>query len=727
MNIKIKAPIIHNRFDIFKNNIQVAYAENIILNKMWTVLCAGSPPFYAIQYGDGTGTLDASRTTLFHYIGYKFQTTLVDRTYANPTSLLRKSIELGVTEANGITITEVGISNTDVTTSLVTHAMLRDMNGNPISILKTEVDILTIYATLYATIDDTHPTLNMLSANRNGLIRQILGEGGTDAVVVAGQCGVAKQYPLGLLSASLGSTSIAGTWTADVANKRRTLATPKFNVNDGNGDIQEFKFAEIARLVLPASGIYAGLDLSGVSVGSGNGIIEDFVLPSRNVRQSSVVVKVDGAQDTNITKTIINSSFLQMGSDYSLQIPQITSSRFSDDGTVLAIGRNVAPYVEIYDLLDGLYYLRSAPEWPVSNGKIALSGDGDTLAMACSATPYFRIYDYAVGTWTARPDPVDLPSGSGTSIGLSDDKSVVVLTHNNSPYFTCYDWNGSVFVKRANTGLSPGSTWSNIKLSGNGLVMQLNPASNNVYIVGWNGSTWSGRGYFGSTQAAPGGLSYDGSKMVICSGYGGSGIYEWNGSIYTLMSGSPTISQEASIAKDGLFVVFTTGTPYTKVYQLIDAVWTEDARLSVPISSAGTNTISVSPRHIYFGGTYNNLGTGKLFMGTPANTKITFTIPPGLITAEAVGTGDGSDLTFDLDHTPINGTLVVKLDGATTTDYTLVGTTITFNTAPALNVAITADYRYTCSITADYTVDGIHKTSTRVIDLTFTIQYGEPT
>jgi len=110
-----------------------------------------------------------------------------------------------------------------------------------------------------------------------------------------------------------------------------------------------------------------------------------------------------------------------------------------------------------------------------------------------------------------------------------------------------------------------------------------------------------------------------------------------------------------------------------------------------------------------------------------ANTELTFTTPPGLITAEAVGTGDGSDVTFDLDHTPIGGSLVVKLDGVTTTDYTLVGTTITFNTAPALNVAITADYRYTCAITADYTVDGIHKTSTRVIDLTFTIQFGEPT
>jgi len=105
---------------------------------------------------------------------------------------------------------------------------------------------------------------------------------------------------------------------------------------------------------------------------------------------------------------------------------------------------------------------------------------------------------------------------------------------------------------------------------------------------------------------------------------------------------------------------------------------------------------------------------------------VTFTTAPGLISNEAVGTGDGVEDEFNLDHVPIGGTLVVELDGVPTSAYTLNGNIITFDTPPALNVVITADYRYTCAITADYTVNGIHKTSTRVIDVTLTIQFGIP-
>ena len=106
---------------------------------------------------------------------------------------------------------------------------------------------------------------------------------------------------------------------------------------------------------------------------------------------------------------------------------------------------------------------------------------------------------------------------------------------------------------------------------------------------------------------------------------------------------------------------------------------------------------------------------------------ITFNTPPGLVIAEPVGTGDASETIFDLLHTPISGSLIVKLDTIETSDYTLVGGQITFNSAPGVGVVITADYKYACTITADYTVNGIHKTTTRVIDVGFTVQFGEPT
>lgn len=67
---------------------------------------------------------------------------------------------------------------------------------------------------------------------------------------------------------------------------------------------------------------------------------------------------------------------------------------------------------------------------------------------------------------------------------------------------------------------------------------------------------------------------------------------------------------------------------------------------------------------------------------------------------EAVGTGDGSNKSFSLDHTKVvNVSEKVYVDGTLktkTTDYTIDNYTgaITFVTAPALNKAVTAHYQY---------------------------------
>jgi flagellin FlaB len=64
------------------------------------------------------------------------------------------------------------------------------------------------------------------------------------------------------------------------------------------------------------------------------------------------------------------------------------------------------------------------------------------------------------------------------------------------------------------------------------------------------------------------------------------------------------------------------------------------------------------------------------------------------VTNEAVGTGDGAATSFTLAHDPDGGAMTVTVDGVTVTDYNVVGTTITFATAPANGDAIVASYSY---------------------------------
>lgn len=106
-----------------------------------------------------------------------------------------------------------------------------------------------------------------------------------------------------------------------------------------------------------------------------------------------------------------------------------------------------------------------------------------------------------------------------------------------------------------------------------------------------------------------------------------------------------------------------------------------------------------------------------------AANNIHFSTPPGLVTAEAVGTGDGTDATWSLLHEPIAESLTVYLNGIETTDYDVVGGTITFNTAPAAGVIITADYRYTCAITVDYNTLVCPKDSNHVFDYSMQVNY----
>ena len=281
MEIKGAYASIHNKFDIFELDattmgvIGKYKAENIVLDRMFTRLCAFNPFFNNIVFGSGTGTLSVGRTTLFNRIGYKAaETTELIRAY--PTSILTRKIRLGADEYNGLYIREVGIS--DDSTSINTHAFIADSEGQPLEIEKTNQKIVDIYATTYINLYNVDWGLFWYG---NGL----------------------RDY---LTGGSIGSEQIGISYAGNnddivlVSGQRTNSPTEKWVKSLGtfselmfNKDVKYIDWLSTGlRCVLPRTGVLQNDQRTGVVLGMGDGTKKTFPLPNKNIK--NLVVYVDG-------------------------------------------------------------------------------------------------------------------------------------------------------------------------------------------------------------------------------------------------------------------------------------------------------------------------------------------------------------------------------------------------------------------------------------------------
>lgn len=317
---------IHNRFDIEVVDAktgkvkQKAQAFNVICDQLWSYLLQGYSYFGAIHYGNGTGTPSASDTSLFGFVGSaspvaKEKQWVIKAGVAHVTG----KITLDETVAVGETLTEVGIAYSSTKTTLCTHAMLQDMNGNQISVLKTETDIITIYATLYLHWSCDSETLFIspsykLNSNRNnpmGMIGWLLGDAATSTNV--GSCipDRAAFSDTGCYDSS-GAAVYTATKTYDTAAKTLTLKYPRLAATKGN--TSQILAVIIGShgvsttdyyLTLPAFVMQVGGDkipastVVGEAVGTGDGATVDFKTAFSNL--DSATIYVDGVAQSGVT------------------------------------------------------------------------------------------------------------------------------------------------------------------------------------------------------------------------------------------------------------------------------------------------------------------------------------------------------------------------------------------------------------------------------------------
>lgn len=308
VNVNLNASI-HNRFDIEVVDAktgevkQRAQAENVICDYLWSVLfykttsSDGKWSSY-IHYGSGSGTPSATDTALFNYVGYGTPSTSDDvRSFdaINHVASLRRKIVLSEQTAVGVTITEVGISNS-TSGSICTHAMLKDMNGNHISIVKTGTDIINIYATIFVhwsgENDDWFSFANY--EDSNDLFAWILG---------TATCYAAS--PDAYLSGNINGvqTITRSSITFSTGEKSILIGYARVAASSGNNAGGYTFLASKHWLLRIHSSWFSPPHIIGESIATGDGTTRDFKTAFRDIKNATVYV--DGVE----TQVTIDSTF----------------------------------------------------------------------------------------------------------------------------------------------------------------------------------------------------------------------------------------------------------------------------------------------------------------------------------------------------------------------------------------------------------------------------------
>lgn len=279
----------HNRFVIEVRDKdtgvlkQKGIAENILLDRIYTRICNFNSYFSYIHFGSGTGTLTPDRTTLFASVGYK---SAVDeeKIKAYPVSSVTRRIRLEPEEHVGITITEVGVS--EVTNAINTHALIKDAEGNPLSITKKDIDVIIIYATIFIELSDANK-ITFSKFPTNMLINYFIDNSSMSPNLQLGDIGETTR--MNTIGQYLETFSL--TRTVDLTNRSVSFST-RLGIDSGNYDIRELSLGNICRVNIEDSLIWSGYTLTDVPIGVGNG--EDTIFDIGKYDITNAIIKVDG-------------------------------------------------------------------------------------------------------------------------------------------------------------------------------------------------------------------------------------------------------------------------------------------------------------------------------------------------------------------------------------------------------------------------------------------------
>lgn len=285
-NIKIHNKFIIERRDKNTNEVlQTGVAENIILDRAYTRVCNFNSYFSNIHFGTGTGEVNPNRVSLFTPLANK--SAIIETSLnAYPVSHVTKKITLNPEEYIGKEITEVGISETSAANSLNTHALIKDAEGNLLSIIKTELDVIIIYATVF--INFEHPSESFKFIFPNAIAEYFINHSSLPVSIQTG-------FALSRISGPKNNGQLVfknSNYTANLAAKTTSIST-RFGITEANGNFDNISLLSILSLNIPSAPIYSNTAIQEKEFGVSDGIKNTFNIPI-DLQCENIVIKKNG-------------------------------------------------------------------------------------------------------------------------------------------------------------------------------------------------------------------------------------------------------------------------------------------------------------------------------------------------------------------------------------------------------------------------------------------------
>ena len=297
----------------FKNNYRLQHIDtitgetlhdlefhNVVLDQIIdTVEESSSSSNYMIAIGDGSGTPSASDTQLFHEIK-KFISEGSWSKKDNNTLLASVSVTIPASASEVYDISEVGVCfpiwydgrEYDI---LITHALILDSEGNPITVKKKDTDKIILNCELYITFEsegiENFDISDFVHSSGTLVLQYIFGA----ATSLEGQrASNSKSTPIYMNYCPSTYSLPVPSWIKDKDAKTLT-------VNFGPSRLPEFSmptyikgitFGKLGTIKLPNEAIFPRYKVSNIIVGIGDGETTKFKCPLNYFIQESETIRV---------------------------------------------------------------------------------------------------------------------------------------------------------------------------------------------------------------------------------------------------------------------------------------------------------------------------------------------------------------------------------------------------------------------------------------------------